>query len=116
MEAQEQIKIVDASFTWPHPTEKGYFVNATFVRTEKDEPYLLYCPYTKTSISIDEKTLQPWYISYDEKPAINRELTLNQKLYVNNEVFFYVIYLGTPKRKIISKKEIEKLFGIQVVD
>ena len=39
LEVQERIKIVDAAFTWPHPTDKGYFISAVFVRTTEDKPY-----------------------------------------------------------------------------
>ena len=79
MEAQERIKKVDAAFTWPHPTDKGYFTTAIFVRTDNDKTYLIYCPRATTSISIDEETYNP-HLIWEDKPYTVREVKLNQTL------------------------------------
>ena len=115
LEAQERIKKVDAAFTWPHPTDKGYFVNATFVRTEDDKAYLIYCPKATTSISIDEETYNP-YLIWGDKPYTVREVKLNQTLSEAGNVMFYVIALGQTEKKTIKKTDIEKMFGVKVVE
>lgn len=115
LEAQERIKKVDAAFTWPHPTDKGYFVNATFVRTEDDKAYLIYCPKATTSISIDEETYNP-YLIWGDKPYTVREVKLNQTLSKVGNVMFYVIALGQSEKKTIKKADIEKMFDVKVVD
>ena len=115
LEAQERIKKVDAAFTWPHPTDKGYFVNATFVRAEDDKAYLIYCPKATTSISIDEETYNP-YLIWGDKPLTVREVKLNQTLSEVGNVMFYVIALGQSEKKTIKKADIEKMFDVKVVD
>ena len=114
MEAQERIKKIDAAFTWPHPTDKGYFTTAVFVRTDKDKSYLIYCPRATTAISIDEESYNPYLLWRDESNTI-REVKLNQTLTKEGDVLFYIIALGKsePKVKKIKKK---KMFGIKVVD
>ena len=43
LEVQERIKKVDAAFTWPHPTDKGYF-NCTYLlfvcKTDDDKAFI----------------------------------------------------------------------------
>ena len=114
LEVQERIKKVDAAFTWPHPTDKGYFTTAVFVRTDKDEPYLIYCPRATTAISIDEEEYNPYLLWRDESNII-REVKLNQTLTKEGDVLFYIIALGRSEPKV-KKIDIEKMFGIKVVD
>lgn len=119
LEVQERIKKVDASFTWPHPTDRGYFVNATFVRTDDNTPYLIYCPKNTASISIDEETFNPYFLITDGKewPA-TKKITLTQQMQTNDlvDVLFYIFKLKHEKPKEIKKGDIEKLFGVKVVD
>ena len=115
LEAQERIKKVDAAFTWPHPTDKGYFTTAIFVRTDDDKAYLIYCPRATTSISIDEETYNP-YLIWGDKPYTVREVKLNQTLSETGNVMFYVIALGQTEKKTIKKADIEKMFGVKVVE
>ena len=115
MEAQERIKKVDAAFTWPHPTDKGYFTTAIFVRTDDEKAYLIYCPRATTSISIDEETYNP-YLIWGDKPYAVREVKLNQTLSEVGNVMFYVIALGQTEKKTIKKEDIEKMFGVKVVE
>ena len=116
LEARERIKKVGAAFTWPHPTDKGYFTTAIFVRTDDDKAYLIYCPRATTSISIDEETYNPYLIWGDNKPYTVREVKLNQTLSEAGNVMFYVIALGQPEKKTIKKADIEKMFGVKVVE
>jgi hypothetical protein len=115
LEVQERIKKVDAAFTWPHPTDKGYFTTAIFVRTDDDKAYLIYCPRATTSISIDEETYNP-YLIWGDKPYTVREVKLNQTLSEAGNVMFYVIALGQTEKKTIKKADIEKMFGVKVVE
>ena len=115
LEVQEQIKKVDAAFTWPHHSDKGYFVSAIFVRTDKDEKYLIYCPKSTMAISIDEHEYNPYLLWGNEKTFI-REIKLNQTLSKTGEILFYIISLGNDLQKKVKKEEIEKLFGIKVVE
>ena len=114
LEVQERIKKVDAAFTWPHPSDKGYFTTAVFVRTDKNEPYLIYCPRATTAISIDEESYNPYLLWCDEHYTI-REVKLNQSLTKEGDVLFYIIALGKSEPKV-KKTDIEKMFGIKVVD
>ena len=114
LEAQERIKKIDAAFTWPHPTDKGYFTTAVFVRTDKDKSYLIYCPRATTAISIDEESYNPYLLWRDESNII-REVKLNQTLTKEGDVLFYIIALGKSEPKV-KKIDIEKMFGIKVVD
>ena len=114
LEVQERIKKIDADFTWPHPTDKGYFTTAVFVRTDKDKPYLIYCPRATTAISIDEESYNPYLLWRDESNTI-REVKLNQTLTREGDVLFYIIALGKSEPKV-KKIDIEKMFGIKVVD
>lgn len=115
LEAQERIKKVDAAFTWPHPTDKGYFTTAIFVRTDDDKAYLIYCPRATTSISIDEETYNP-YLIWGDKPYSVREVKLNQTLSEVGNVMFYIIALGQTEKKTIKKADIEKMFDVKVVE
>ena len=115
LEAQERIKKVDAAFTWPHPTDKGYFTTAIFVRTDDDKAYLIYCPRATTSISIDEETYNP-YLIWGDKPYTVREVKLNQTLSEVGNVMIYVIALGQTDKKTIKKADVEKMFGVKVVE
>lgn len=115
LEAQERIKKVDAAFTWPHPTDKGYFTTAIFVRTDDDKAYLIYCPRATTSISIDEEAYNP-YLIWGDKPYTVREVKLNQTLSEVGNVMFYVIALGQTEKKTIKKADVEKMFGVKVVE
>ena len=108
LEVQEQIKKIDAAFTWPHHSDKGYFVSAIFVRTDKDEKYLIYCPKSTAAISIDD------LLWGNEKPWSIREIKLNQTLSKTGDILFYVIALGHNKTEV-KKEEIERLFGVKVV-
>ena len=114
LEAQERIKKIDAAFTWPHPTDKGHFTTAVFVRTDRDKPYLIYCPRATTAISIDEESYNPYLLWRDESNTI-REVKLNQTLTKEGDVLFYIIALGRSEPKV-KKIDIEKMFGIKVVD
>lgn len=118
LEVQERIKKVDAAFTWPHPTDKGYFVNATFVRTDDDTPYLIYCPKNTTAISIEEETISPFYLmTTGEEIGGYKKVTLTQQMQSSSkEVLFYILRLSEQKPKEIKKDDIEKLFNIKVVD
>ena len=118
LEVREKIKKVDASFTWPHPTDKGYFVNATFVRTDDDTPYLIYCPRNTAAISIEEETLSPFYlIPTGEEIGGCKTVTLTQQMQSSSkEVLFYILRLSEQKPKEIKKDDVEKLFSVKVVD
>ena len=115
LEAQERIKKVDAAFTWPHPTDKGYFTTAIFVRTDDDKAYLIYCPKATTSISIDEETYNP-YLIWGDKPYTVREVKLNQTLSEVGNVMFYIMALDQIEKKAIKKADIEKMFDVKVVE
>lgn len=115
LEVQERIKKIDAAFTWPHPTDKGYFTTAVFVRTDKDEPYLIYCPRATTAISIDEEEYNPYLLWRGESYTI-REVRLNQSLAKEGDILFYIIPLGSKSEPKVKKADIEKMFGIKVVD
>lgn len=114
LEVQERIKKVDAAFTWPHPTDKGYFTTAVFVRVEDEKPYLIYCPRAKTAITIDEETYNPYLLWGGGSPYMIREVKLNQTLSQAGDILFYVIALDRSEKKV-HKLDIEKMFGIKVV-
>ena len=114
LEVQERIKKVDAAFTWPHPTDKGCFTTAIFVRTDDDKAYLIYCPKSTAAISIDEHEYNPYLIWGNEKPWSMREIKLNQTLSKTGDILLYVIALGHNKTEV-KKEEIESLFGVKVV-
>lgn len=116
LEAQGLIKKLDAAYTWPHPTDKGYFVSAIFVRTEKDEPYLIYCPKISSTVSITEEQYNPYAI-WGESPLKEiRKLDLHQGMASVNGVHFLIIPLEEIEPKKVKKTEIEKMFGIKVVE
>ena len=114
LEVLEKIKKVEASFTWPHPTEQGYFVNAAFVRTEKNIPYLLYCPQCKTDLRLTEILLNDDLHWVRPEPIRNYELTSGFVADLVG-VQFYLFPLTIPKPEEIKKADIEKLFGVKVV-
>lgn len=118
LEVQERIKKVDAAFTWPHPTDKGYFTSATFVRTDDDTPYLIYCPRNTATISIDEESFSPYFlITTGEDFHGYKKVTLTQQMQSSpKEVLFYIFQLTEQKPKEIKKADIEKMFGVKVVD
>lgn len=111
LEVQERIDRIEASFTWPHYKDKDFFTRAFFIRTENDKPYVIYCPKSSTSLSI-ECHAQDLIFTYN-----STEIISNLKLLPDDEdTLFYCIYLGERKPKQIPKKEIEKIFGIQVTE
>lgn len=114
LEVQERIKKVEAAFTWPHPSDKGYFTSGVFVRTDENKAYLIYCPRTTAAISIDEETYYPDLI-WPSSIHARRELKLNQTLTKEGDILFYIIPLELGETKV-KKKDIESLFGIKVVD
>ena len=114
LEVREKIKTVDAAFTWPHPSDKGMFTSAVFVRTDNNKPYLIYCPRTSAAISIDEETYYPDLLSHSTLHT-RRELRLNQTLTEIGDILFYVFPLEQGKSKV-KRSDIEHMFGIKVVD
>ena len=115
LEAQGLIKKMDAAYTWPHPTNKGYFVSAVFVRTEEDKPYLIYCPKISSNIAINEEQYNPFARWGDEPLKPIRKLELTQGMSSVNGVHFLIIPLEQQEPQKIKKDDIEKLFGIKVV-
>ena len=114
LEVREKIKTVDAAFTWPHPSDKGMFTSAVFVRTDDNKPYLIYCPRTSTAISIDEETYYPDLL-WPSALHARRELRLNQTLTKVGDILFYIFPLDQGESKV-KRSDIESLFGIKVVD
>lgn len=111
LEVQEKIDRIEASFTWPHYKDKGFFTSALFIRTENDKPYIIYCPKSNASLSI-ERHVQDLIFTYKSTETI-----LNLNLLPDDEdTLFYYIYLGVREPKQIHKKEIEKMFGVQVTE
>ena len=114
LEVQERIKTVDAAFTWPHPSDKGMFISAVFVRTSDNKPYLIYCPKTSVAISIDEENYYPDLL-WPTHLHTHRELKLNQTRTKVGDILFYIIPLDKGESKV-KKTDIETMFGIKVVD
>ena len=117
LEVQEQIKAIDASFTWPHPTLKGYSVSAAFVRTESDKPYLVYCPRTFTDLKIDNQDINLYFWNkvfnhYATNTSFINFLCLDGD--ESDSVYFIPLFDFNPKE--VKKERIEKLFNIKVVD
>ena len=112
LEVQEQIKKVDAAYTWPHYSEAGYHTAAVFVRTEDNTPYLIYCPKLRTEFAINEESYHGLGFQW-EQPI--RKLELHQGMYQVNGTMFLVIKLKTHEPTSVKKTDIEKLFGIKVV-
>ena len=115
LEAQGLIKILDAAYTWPHPTDNGYFVSAVFVRTEDNKSYLIYCPKISSSIAITEEQYNPFAIWGDESLQKIRKLELSHSLTSVNGTQFLIISLEAHEPQKIKKEDIEKMFGIKVV-
>ena len=116
LEVQERIKTVEASFTWPHPTEKNKMVAAVFVRSNDNIPYLLYCPICKSTTQIEEIIHQDtdWFRAYSSPPI--KECVMTTGLVADLEgVQFYLFPLNMPKPHKIKKQDIEKFFNIKVV-
>ena len=109
LEAQGLIKKLDAAYTWPHYSEAGYHTAAVFVRTENDTPYLIYCPKLHVEIKINED-LDIWW----KEPI--RRLELRQGMYQVDGVMFLIIELKTHEPTTVKRADIEKLFGIKVVE
>ena len=116
LEAQGLIKKLDAAYTWPHPTDKGYFVSAVFVRTEDNKPYLIYCPKISSNIAINEEQYNLCAIWGDEPLKPIRKLELSQGMASVNGVQFLIISLEQAEPQKIKKTDIEKMFGIKVVE
>lgn len=116
LEAQGLIKKLDAAYTWPHPTDKGYFVSAVFVRTDDNRPYLIYCPKISSNIAINEEQYNPFIFWGDEPLQTIRRLDLSQSMSSVNGVHFLVISLEAAESKKIKKTDIEKMFGVKVVE
>jgi hypothetical protein len=97
LEVQERIERIDrieASFTWPHYKDKDFFTSAFFIRTENDKPYVIYCPKSSTSLSI-ECHAQDLIFTYNPTEIIS-----NLNLFPDDEdTLFYCIYLGERKPK-----------------
>ena len=115
LEAQGLIKTLDAAYTWPHPTDKGYFVSAVFVRTEDNKPYLIYCPKISSAIAINEEQYNHFAFWGDEPLQKIRKLELSHSMASVNGVQFLVISLEAHEPQKIKKEDIEKMFGIKVV-
>lgn len=111
LEVQERIDKIEASFMWPHYKDKDFFTSAFFIRTENDKPYVIYCPKSDASLSI-ERHIQDLIFTYEVTKIISKLNLLPD----NEDTLFYCIYLGERKPKQISKNEIEKMFGIQVIE
>lgn len=116
LEAQGLIKKLDAAYTWPHPTDKGYFVSAVFVRTDDNRPYLIYCPKISSNIAINEEQYNPFIFWGDEPLQTIRRLDLSQSMSSVNGVHFLIIPLEEIETKKVKKTEVEKMFGIKVVE
>ena len=112
----ENFNHIDASFTWPHPTKQGFFVNSTFVRNGDGDPYLLYCPCVSNTIVINEDTFCENDLNWDSRGEIIRQISLREELHTEEDVYFYVIYLGKREPRKINKRDIEEIFDIQVVE
>jgi hypothetical protein len=117
LEVQERIKTVDASFTWPHPTDKGYFVSASFIRLEDDRPYLVYCPRTLVvDFSYSREVLEEYINDFSYVTNVATRTNLTQEMCTpHGRPQFYIIPLGTFSVKEVKKEDVEKMFGIKVV-
>ena len=113
LEAQGLIKKLEAAYTWPHHSEAGYHTAAVFVRTEDDTPYLIYCPKLRAEIAINEQSYHNLGFWWEESI---KKLELQQGLLQVDGVLFLIIELKTHEPAKVKKEEIEKLFGIKVVE
>lgn len=116
LEAQGLIKKLDAAYTWPHPIDKGYFVSAVFVRTEEDKPYLIYCPKISSNIVINEEQYNPFAIWGEEPLRAIKKLELSQSMASVKGIHFLIIPLEQIEPQQIKKSDIEKMFGVKVVE
>ena len=117
LEVLERIKTVDASFTWPHPTDKGYLVSASFVRTEDNKPYLFYCPKARIEeFSLNQEILEEYINNFTYSTAVQtrfiQELSCCER---RDRPQFFIIPLGSTLLKEVKKEDVEKMFGIKVV-
>ena len=118
LEAQGLIKTVDASFTWPHPTDKGYFTSASFIHTEDNKPYLVYCPRTRlVDFCYSREVLEEYINNFFYVTNVATRTNLTQEMCTPHGMpQFYIIPLGAFSVKEVKKEEVEKMFGIKVVD
>lgn len=99
--------------TWPHPSGKGY-VSAMFLTLESNKPYLLYVPQSKVAAVYTKEELNEWF---NTDLLITEQFKIEYFLYEDlNKVQFYLIPLDPFCDKKIKKKDIEKMFGIKVVE
>ena len=117
LEALERIKTVEASFTWPHPTDKGYFTSASFIRMEDNKPYLVYCPRTRmVDFSYSREVLEEYISNFSYVTNVATRINLAQEMRTpHGAPQFYIIPLGAFPVKEVKKEEVEKMFGIKVV-
>ena len=117
LEVLERIKTVDASFTWPHPTDKGYFTSASFIRMEDNKPYLVYCPRTRlVDFCYSREILEEYINNFSYVTNVATRTNLTQEMCTPYGMpQFYVIPLGAFSVKEVKKEEVEKMFGIKVV-
>ena len=94
LEVQERIDKIEASFMWPHYKNKDFFTSAFFIRTENDNPYVIYCPKSDASLSI-ERHIQDLIFTYEATKIISKLNLLPD----NEDALFYCIYLGERKPK-----------------
>jgi hypothetical protein len=113
LEVLEKIKKFEASMTWPHPSGEGY-TSAIFLTLESDKPYLLYVPQSKVAAVYTKDELNDWFNS---DLLIAEQFKIEYYLYENlSKVRFYLIPLDQFDNKKVKKKDIEKMFGIKVVE
>jgi hypothetical protein len=109
----EKIKKFEASMTWPHPSGEGY-TSAIFLTLESGKPYLLYVPQSKVAAVYTKDELNDWFNS---DLLIAEQFKIEYYLYEDlNKVRFYLIPLDPFDNKKVKKKDIEKMFGIKVVE
>ena len=120
MVAPERIEKIEASFTWPHPEESGYYVNASFCRDDKGRQWLVYSPKAKQQISLTIGSFSNdtfWFVdgppSYTKQGILEITLTLQED---KEKVLFYFFALEPHKEQTVKKSEIEKMFNIKVED
>lgn len=120
MVAPERIEKIEASFTWPHPEEPGYYVNASFCRDNKGRQWLVYSPKAKQQISLTiENFLNDTFWFVDGPPSCTRQGILEITLTLQEDkekVLFYFFVLEPHKEQTVKKSEIEKMFNIKVED
>lgn len=119
MVAPERIDKIEASFTWPHPEEPGYYVNASFCRDNKGKQWLVYSPKAKQRISLTIENFSNdtfWFVDeplFTSQGVLEITLTLQED---KEKVLFYFFALEPHKEQTVKKSEIEKMFNIKVED